>query len=255
MNEKKRIYANELDLLAEQFDADIINELKTAVSKIKDFYQITDSDLAELLDVDKSYLNGLFDSKTAAINLDLRTIALLTLLSNGRLNVLTDTPSGELYNKVNRVMKDFHDERYPEPKNLDINDKILSILNLFGVKNEEDLDHLFNAVKQVRGAINEYDQCHKEEKKNNCEDEYCTKSCCNKKEDSQNNNVKYVGTDGNFVSEKDNCPNCSQEECNDAKVKGSYYDSNKMDKPEQFEFTGNVDKLIPHFINFLNKII
>ena len=241
MNEKKRVYANELDLLAEQFDADIINELKTAVSKIKDFYQITDSDLAELLDVDKSYLDGLFDSKTAAIEIDLRTIALLTLLSNGRLNILTDTPSGELYNKVNRIMKDFHDERYPEPKNLDINDKILSILNLFGVKNEEDLDHLFNAVKQVRGAINEYDKSHNEEKK-------CNDSCCCKKESNQNNNVKYVDENGNFQD-------CSKKKCDDTKVMGSYYDSEKMDKPEQFEFTGSFDKLIPNFMNFLNKLL
>lgn len=152
-------------------------------------------------------------------------------------------------------MKDFHDERYPEPKTLDINDKILSILNLFGVKNEEDLDHLFNAVKQVRGAINEYDQCHKDEKKNNCEDGYCTKPCCNKKEDTQNNKVKYVDLNGNFVNEKGNKQNCDNKECNDTKVKGSYFDSNKMDKPEQFEFTGSFDKLIPNFINFLNKIL
>lgn len=255
MNEKKRDYANELDLLAEQFDADIVNELKMTVAKIKDFYQITDSDLSELLDVDKSYFDGLFDSKTAAIEIDLRTIALLTLLSNGRLNVLTDTPSGELYNKVNRVMKDFHDERYPEPTKIDINDKILAILNLFGVKNEKDLDHLFNAIKQVRGTIDEYDNAHKEEKKNNCEDEYCSKSCCNKKDANQNNNIKYVDLDGNFVNEKDNKQNCSQEKCNDTKVKGSYYDSNKMDKPEQFEFTGSFDKLLPNFIDFFNKLI
>ena len=248
MNENKRDYANELDLLAEQFDADIINELKMAVGKIKDFYQITDGDLARLLDVDKSYLDGLFNSKTAAIEIDLRTIALLTLLSNGRLNVLTDTPSGELYNKVNRVMKDFHDEIYPEPTKTDMNDKILAILNLFGVKNEDDLEHLYNAVKEVRGAINEYDKTHKEEKKNNCEDEYCAKPCCNKKEADQNNKVKYVDENGDFQ-------NCNKKECNDTKVKGSYYDSNKMDKPEQFEFTGSFDKLIPNFINFLNKII
>lgn len=244
MNEKKRVYANELDLLAEQFDADIINELKTAVSKIKDFYQITDSDLAELLDVDKSYLDGLFDSKTAAIEIDLRTIALLTLLSNGRLNILTDTPSGELYNKVNRIMKDFHDERYPEPKNLDINDKILSILNLFGVKNEEDLDHLFNAVKQVRGAINEYDKCNCEKKVigGHAIEPHCKKEC------DQNNKVKYVDENGNFQD-------CSKKKCDDTKVMGSYYDSEKMDKPEQFEFTGSFDKLIPNFMNFLNKLL
>lgn len=248
MNEKKRDYANELDLLAEQFDADIINELKMAVGKIKEFYQITDVDLARLLDVDKSYLDGLFDSKTAAIEIDLRTIALLTLLSNGRLNVLTDTPSGELYNKVNRVMKAFHDERYPEPQKMDISDKVLAILNLFGVKDENDLEHLYNAVKEVRGAINDYDKTHKEEKKNNCEDEYCSKSCCNKKEADQNNKIKYVDKNGNFQ-------NCNKKECNDTKVKGSYYDSNKMEKPEQFEFTGSFDKLIPNFINFLNKIL
>lgn len=248
MNEKKRDYATELDLLAEQFDADIINELKMVVGKIKEFYQITDGDLAELLDVDKSYLDGLFNSETAAIELDLRTISLLTLLSNGRLTVLTDTPSGELYNKVNRVMKDFHDERYPEPQKMDISDKVLAILNLFGVKDEDDLDHLFNAVKEVRGAINEYDKTHKDEKKDVTKNLSCNKPCCNKKEADQNNKVKYVDENGNFQD-------CNKKECNDTKVKGAYYDSNKMDKPEQFEFTGSFDKLIPNFINFLNKIL
>lgn len=245
MNEKKRNYATELDLLAEQFDADIINELKIAVGKIKEFYQINDSDLAELLDVDKSYLDGLFNGKTSAIELDLRTMSLLTLLSNGRLTVLTDTPSGELYNKVNRVMKDFHDERYPEPTKIDINDKILAILNLFGVKDEDDLEHLYNAVKEVRGAINEYDKC-------NCEKKviggHAIAPHCNKKECNQNNNTKYVDENGNFQ-------NCNDKECDNAKVKGSYYDSNKMDKPEEFEFTGSFDKLIPNFVNFLNKIL
>lgn len=248
MNEKKRNYATELDLLAEKFDADIVNELKMAVGKIKEFYQITDDDLTELLDVDKSYLNDLFNGNMKTFNVDLRFMSLLTLLSNGRLTVLTDVPTGELYNKVNRVMKDFHDERYPEPTKTDINDKILSILNLFGVKNEDDLEHLYNAVKEVRGAINEYDKTHKEEKESNCKDEYCTKSCCNKKEDTQNNKVKYVDENGNFQ-------NCNNKECDNTKVKGSYYDSNKMDKPEEFEFTGSFDKLIPNFVNFLNKIL
>lgn len=245
MNEKKRNYATELDLLAEQFDADIINELKMAVGKIKEFYQINDSDLAELLDVNKSYLDGLFNGETTAIDLDLRTISLLTLLSNGRLTVLTDTPSGELYNKVNRVMKDFHDERYPEPTKIDINDKILAILNLFGVKDEDDLDHLFNAVKEVRGAINEYDKTHKDEKNDVTKNLSCS---CTKKEADQSNKIKYVDENGNFQ-------NCNKKECNDTKVKGSYYDSNKMEKPEQFEFTGSFDKLIPNFVNFLNKIL
>ena len=249
MNEKKRNYTKELDLLAEQFDADIINELKRAVGKIKEFYQISDSDLAELLDVDKSYLDGLFNSETAAIEIDLRTIALLTLLSNGRLNVLTDTPSGELYNKVNRVMKDFHDEKYPEPTKIDINDKILAILNLFGVKDEDDLDHLFNAVKQVRGAINEYDKCNCERKDTN-ENSKCNKPCCDKKESDQNNKVKYVDENGNF---QDNIKKMCDE--SKAKMNASFYDSEKMDKPEEFEFTGSFDKLIPNFMKFLNKIM
>lgn len=245
MNEKKRDYMKELDLLAAQFDGDIVNELKMVVNKIKEFYQISDSDLAELLDVDKTYLDNVFNSSTAALELDLRTISLLTLLSNGRLTVLSDAPSGELYNKVNRVMKDFHDERYPELEKNEINDKILAILNLFGVKNEDDLEHLYNAVKQVRGAINEYDKC-------NCEKKviggHAIAPHCNKKECNQNNNTKYVDDNGNFQ-------NCNNKECDNTKVKGSYYDSNKMDKPEEFEFTGSFDKLIPNFVNFLNKIL
>lgn len=245
MNEKKRDYMKELDLLAAQFDTDIVNELKMVVNKIKEFYQISDSDLAELLDVDKTYLDKVFNSSTAALELDLRTISLLTLLSNGRLTVLSDAPSGELYNKVNRVMKDFHDERYPELEKNEINDKILAILNLFGVKNEEDLDHLFNAVKEVRGAINEYDKSHKDSEKKDIKPSNCH---CIKKEWNQNNKVKYVDENGNFQ-------NCKNKECDDAKVKGSYYDSNKMDKPEEFEFTGSFDKLFPNFVNFLNKIL
>lgn len=245
MNEKKRNYATELDLLAEKFDADIVNELKMAVGKIKEFYQITDDDLTELLDVDKSYLNDLFNGNMKTFNVDLRFMSLLTLLSNGRLTVLTDVPTGELYNKVNRVMKDFHDERYPEPTKTDINDKILSILNLFGVKNEDDLEHLYNAVKEVRGAINEYDKTHKDDEKKDIKSSTCH---CNKKECNQNNSTKYVDENGNFQ-------NCDNKECDNAKVKGSYYDSNKMDKPEEFEFTGSFDKLIPNFVNFLNKIL
>lgn len=245
MNEKKRNYATELDLLAEKFDADIVNELKMAVGKIKEFYQITDDDLTELLDVDKSYLNNLLNGNMKTFNVDLRFMSLLTLLSNGRLTVLTDAPSGELYNKVNRVMKDFHDERYPEPPKTDINDKILSILNLFGVKNEDDLEHLYNAVKEVRGAINEYDKTHKDNEKKDIKPSTCH---CSKKECNQNDNTKYVDENGNFQD-------CNKKECDNAKVKGSYYDSNKMDKPEEFEFTGSFDKLIPNFVNFLNKIL
>lgn len=245
MNEKKRNYATELDLLTEKFDADIVNELKMAVGKIKEFYQITDDDLTELLDVDKSYLNNLLNDNMKTFNVDLRFMSLLTLLSNGRLTVLTDVPSGELYNKVNRVMKDFHDERYPEPPKTDINDKILSILNLFGVKNEDDLEHLYNAVKEVRGAINEYDKTHKDNEKKDINPSNCH---CSKKECNQNNTTKYVDENGNFQD-------CNKKECDNAKVKGSYYDSNKMNKPEEFEFTGSFDKLIPNFVNFLNKIL
>ncbi|MBQ3946273.1 MAG: hypothetical protein II670_11805, partial [Alphaproteobacteria bacterium] len=110
-------------------------------------------------------------------------------------------------------------------------------------------------VKEIRGAINEYDKTHNNEKEDVTKNLSCNKPCCNKKEADQNNKVKYVDINGNFVNEKGNKQNCDNKECNDTKVKGSYFDSNKMEKPEQFEFTGSFDKLIPNFINFLNKIL
>ena len=36
-------------------------------------------------------------------------------------------------------------------------------------------------------------------------------------------------------------------------VKGAYYDSKTMDKPKEFEFTGNFDKIIPNILDFVTK--
>ncbi len=226
---------------AKDFNKPFVDGIRESINKIKERYCMSNGDLADLLDMDEAYINTLTDKEDNDVdcNIDLRTISILTLLW-GNLHVLTDTPSGKMYNNVNTLVKNYMDDKYPQPKEDKWNDKVKQILNLFGVTDEDDLDHLLNAVAQVRGAINEYDKSCKEN---------CT---CEKEKDPV-----YVDEKGNFHSQKPyKACDCKKEDCKyNEKVKGVIYDSENMEKPETFEFTGSLDKLIPNVVDFLSKIL
>lgn len=268
MNEiSKRKFPEELNKMAENFNKSIVNELRTSIKSICKYYQLSIQDLCKLCDIDSTIMEALMnDSCDSDCLYDLRTISLLTLMSNGRLSVLNDTPSGKEFNEVNCIIKDYQDSKNPsKPVDETWENKVKQMLELFGVKNMGDMDHLLNAVKSVRNAINEFDLSEAENKKT---DECCnSKCCCNGKSEAKDENKRtpiYVDEKGNFHSQE---PYVSHGKSTDTprydetkkdssfenKLKGLIYDSKTMDKPKEFEFTGNLDKIIPNILEFVTK--
>lgn len=245
----KRNYTDELAKIARAFNKPIVADLKNSIEGICKYYQLTKNDLCQLCEIDENILNALMTEDCDNDCLyDLRTISLLTLLSNGNIHTLSDTPDGKMLNEVNRIIKDYQDEKNPPRKPAyGWDERIMDMLELFGVKNLDDMDHLLNAVKSVRNAINEYDLSDVNHK--------CTDECCKKEKSNDckcNNNAQkepvYVDVKGNFHSQK---PYTSTN--NENKITGKYFDSTTMDKPKEFEFTGNFDKIFPNIMNFITK--
>lgn len=251
-------YAEKLGKIAEEFNKPIVEDLRDSINGICKYYQLSKKDLCELCEIDESVFNALMsDGYDSDCLFDLRTISLLTLLSNGNIHTLNDTPDGKMLNEVNLIIKDYQDEKNP-PKKVEYNwdEKVREMLKLFGVTNSEDLDHLLNAVKHVRGAINEYENSHNEK---SCEDECCCKKdkievkpVSNNDSDSTKDTV-YVDANGNFHSQKPYTANTATSD--NGTIKGEYYDSSTMKEPKLFEFTGNFDKLLPNFMKIISKLI
>lgn len=246
-DELKRKLVNELGECAQEFNKSIVNELQNSIEGIEKYYNLTDEELADLLDVPEKYFINMFDTEDADGDIDLRTISILTLLSNGRLSVLTDTPSGEFYNRVNLIIKKYKDNENSEDKSNEITNKIVEILNMFGVKTESDLDGLLAAVTNVKGLI---DDCEHKERQNKCNCHNCDKN------ETKPNKTVYVNENGNFSLSKQDMTEkeCNQENENKSSVKGFIYDSQTMDKPKEFDLKDNLDKLIPVFNDFFKKL-
>ncbi len=262
MNEiSKRKFSEELNKMAENFNKSIVNELRTSIKSICKYYQLSIQDLCKLCDIDSTIMEALMnDSCDSDCLYDLRTISLLTLMSNGRLNVLNDAPTAKELNEVNCIIKDYQDEKNPPKKEIHGWDKkVMEMLEMFGVKNLDDMDHLLNAIKSVRNAINEYD------KYDQCDDkcECCKKDTPkseNKQECKHTYGPLYVDEKGNFHSQEPyvfhdkNADTPRYEKLEDEnKVKGVVYDSETMDKPKEFEFSGSFDKIIPNILDFVSK--
>lgn len=246
-------YSDRLDEVAAEFNKPIINELKKSISNICKYYQLSTDDLCKLFNIEELYMKSLTNDKDDDIDclFDLRTITLLTLLSNGRLSVLSDTPNGKMFNDVNCIIKEYQDEKNPPKKeNQTWEEKAKQVLDLFGVKNLDDLDYLIKTAKKTRDIIEQ-----RVSDKITKNDNSTTRCECEKKNDDtccHKNNKKeqvYVDANGNFHSQK---PYTSNSEC-DSKINGSYFDSSTMDKPQEFEFTGNFDKVIPTILEYLSK--
>lgn len=256
MNENsKKNFPEELNKIAENFNKSIVNDLRTSIKSICKYYQLSPQDLCKLCDIDSTIMDALMnDSCDSDCLFDLRTISMLTLMSNGRLNVLNDTPSGKEFNEVNCIIKDYQDSKNPsKPVDETWENKVKQMLELFGVKNMSDMDHLLNAVKSVRNVINEFDLSEADNKKT---DECCNGKCnCNRQTEAKNENKRssiYVDEKGNFHSQEPYVANSNnKKETN--QVKGIVYDSETMDKPKEFEFTGNLDKIIPNILDFVTK--
>lgn len=259
----KRDYSQEMNKIAEEFNKPIVDELRQSIQNICKYYQLSIQDLCKLCDIDSTIMEELIngDSDNDCLY-DLRTITLLTLLSNGKLNILNDTPSGKAFNDVNCIIKDYQDENNQITKPVGgWDDKIKQMLELFGVKNLNDMDHLLNAVKSVRNVINEYDLTDGKKA-----DECCNGNC-NRQTETKNENKRspiYVDEKGNFHSQEPytsygkstDTPRYDENEKKSTfenKLKGLIYDSKTMDKPKEFEFTGNLDKIIPNILDFVTK--
>lgn len=260
-NKTTRNFADELVQCAHGFTRPIVNELKKSVEKIEKYYSLNDKELAYLLGVDIPTLNvfktGLENDEDVDYSIDLYTIALLTLLSNGRLSVLTDTPSGEEFNKVNRIIKDYKDSIEPTPATSQISDKIMQVLKMLGVNTEEDLDGLLKTASDIKNIIDNYDKADESNQKcdcgNHCQNHHSKKPVePNENKDKKrikiggDNSTKYVDENGNFISSKPSDQN---------KIKGFYYDRETMDKPEEFEFKFDVDKILPNLSEFVRKML
>lgn len=260
-NKSTRNFADELAQCAHDFTKPIVNELKKSVEKIEKYYSLNDKELAYLLDVDIPTLNnfktGFENDENFDYSIDLYTIALLTLLSNGRLSVLTDTPSGEGFNKVNRIIKDYKDCIEPAPTTSQISDKIMQVLKMLGVNTEEDLDGLLKTASDIKNIIDNYDKVDEAKQKCDCENRCQNHQSKKPVEPNENkdkkrikiggdNSTKYVDENGNFLSSKPSDQN---------KIKGFYYDRETMDKPEEFEFKFDVDKILPNLTEFVKKML
>lgn len=231
-NKTKQKFTSELSRCAQEFNKPIVDELKRSIENIKAYYGLSNSELAELLGMSEVYLNTMFDNEGADSDIDLNTISLLTLLSNGRLSVLTDTPSGELYNKINRVIKDYKDAT--APKTGTITDKIIKVLNMFGVTNEDELDNFLNTITNINGIIEDHDTCQPK----------------NTTDKPSKEETVYVSPNGKFSNKT---PESKTD--NDDKVKAYYYDSQTMDEPEEFEFKVSLDQAIPSLLKLIKKIL
>lgn len=260
-NKLTRNFANELAQCAHDFTKPIVNEMKKSVEKIEKYYSLNDKELAYLLNVDIPTLNnfktGFENDENLDYLIDLHTIALLTLLSNGRLSILTDTPSGEEFNKVNRIIKDYKDCIEPAPTTSQISDKIMQVLKMLGVNTEEDLDGLLKTASDIKNIIDNYDKVDEAKLKCDCENHCQNHQSKKPVEPNENkdkkrikiggdNSTKYVDENGNFLSSKPSDQN---------KIKGFYYDRETMDKPEEFEFKFDVDKILPNLTEFVKKML
>lgn len=255
-----------LHKVAKEFDKNIVDDLRNSITNIKFYYNLTNDDLAELLDLHVDYINNMLDGNADVdTDIDLRTMALLTLMSNGKLSVFNDSPSGAMYNAINCSIKAYTDDKYPQPKiewTYQVSDswydKVKDILNMFGVTNDDDLDRLREAVSKVRGIIETYDESHPESKENKIPNEMCGV-------DKQGE--LYFDDKGNFSTHKPRILNGSTCHCkkdcaensinandNDT-IKGVFYDSENMDKPKDFEFKINLAKDFPSLVKFFTDIL
>lgn len=247
---------------AREFNKPFVEGIRESINKIKERYGMTDEDLSLLLDDDVTKLTDEtydpIDVNTDAI-IDLRTISILTLLWPN-LHVLTDTPSGKMCNDVNTLVKEYMDEKHPQPKQVSDTwyDKVKDILNMFGVTNDDDLDRLREAVSKVRGIIETYDESHPETKENKIPNKMCG---------GDKKGELYFDDNGNFSTQKprilnDNTCHCKKDcvenntNTNDnGTVKGVFYDSENMDKPKEFEFKTNLAKDFPTLFKFFTDIL
>lgn len=250
-----RNFQEELGNVAAEYTKPIANELRHSITNICKYYQLSIDDLCKLFDIKRDYMDEMLkDDSDNDCLFDLRTIGLLTMLSNGRLSVLCDTPSGKMFNDVNCIIKDYQDEKNPPKKETyDWNCKVKQILDLFGVKNSDDLDCLLNNVKNAYGAVEKYlsnsDQTTQQEKVEKKEPDTCRNTnSCNTCENKKKERL-YVDANGNFHSQEP----FKSETTNNSKINGSYFDSSTMDKPEEFEFTANLDHLIPNLLELIAK--
>jgi hypothetical protein len=240
----ERTFSRDLNELAEEFTKPIVDELRKAIKNIKDYYQISNEDIGKLLDIDEITMQAIVDGNPESdVLLDLRVISLLTLLSNGTLHVLCDSPSGKQINDVNKIIKDYQDyQDYlnkpidKKDEKSDWNEKVKQIFDLLGVKNLDDLDCMLNSVKNICSSINMEENHDGKCDKNKCK--------CNTNE----RKPIYVDSKGNFHSQENYTAKKDENV-----VKGSYFNSDSMDKPEEFEFMGNLDELIPNLLEFIGK--
>lgn len=255
-----------LHQVAKEFDKNIVNDLRNSITNIKSYYNLTNDDFAELMDIPVEHINDMFDDDADVDTyIDLRTMSLLTLMSNGKLSVFNDSPSGAMYNAINCSIKEYHDDKYPQPKiectykvSDSWYDKVKDILNMFGVTNDDDLERLREAVSKVRGIIETYDESHPETKENKIP---------NKMHGVDKKGELHFDDNGNFSTQKPCSSNDSTCHCkkdctenntntndNDT-VKGVFYDSENMDNPKEFEFKANLAKDFPSFLKFFADIL
>ena len=220
---------NKIRKCGQDFGNRIIEDIPETITEIAKYYQITDEDMREIFDVTP-------DNSDRPI--DLGTLALLTLLSGGKLNVFTEKPDGKELNEINTLMKEYHDAKYPEPE-LTRKDKLMKVLDLLGVKDDESLDTLLESLKDVNKIIDNFNL--KDEEKC-CKDECCCKKTNNTTESKPER--MYVDANGNFHSQK----SYNASDSDTVKVKGAYYDSETMDDPQSF--TIDLNKLLGTNITF-----
>ena len=64
-DELKRKLVNELGECAQEFNKSIVNELQNSIEGIEKYYNLTDEELADLLDVPENYFINMFDAEDA----------------------------------------------------------------------------------------------------------------------------------------------------------------------------------------------
>lgn len=245
----KRNYSDELAKIACTLNKQIVSDLKNSIDGICKYYQLTKNDLCQLCGIDELILNTLItDDNGNDCLYNLRTITLLTLLSNGKIHILSDTPDGKMFNDVNRIIKDYQDEKNPNRTlSYEWFARVINMLELFGVKNLDDMDNLLNAVKSVHNAINEYDLSEVNNK--------ITNKCCKKDKAKNCNCHDNAKEEPDYVDEnsKFNSQNHIMRTKNENNMTGKYFDSTPIDKPKEFVLTENFNEILPSIINLLTS--
>lgn len=227
-----------LNNCAESYAKTLAKGIPQVIKQIKAYYQLDDEDLCDIFGFSISDFLDLTDDTVY----ELHDLALLTLLSNGKFNLFNEAPNGEELNEINLLMKEYHDTKYPELEpepELTRKDKLMKVLDLLGVKDDESLDTLLESLKDVNKIIDNFSL--KDEEKC-CKDECCCKKANNTAE-SKPERV-YVDANGNFHSQK----SYNASDSDTVKVKGAYYNSETMDDPQSF--TIDLNKLLGTNITF-----